>query len=345
MKVFLSWSGVRSKAIATALEDWLPYILQGIDAWMSDSDISAGSEWSKELSTELQNCSFGVLCLTPENTLSPWLLFEAGALSKSVESVRVVPYCFEIDPLRVQYPLAQFQCVGADKEGTLRLVRSLNGLLENGLDELRLTHSFERWWPDLEQSFKAIPKASSASGLELIEVKQVYCAYTEEFGDKGAETDINILESYFPKRVLTRPNVTKLQFIEDLNTSKFEILHIIARTDPERGDLYFDESGSERIKLEGLRSLVERCGAKLVFLATCNSTVSGSYLGRVTSVIAAYGDVHCLSLNDWERTFYSLLGKGRTLIEAYDQARETSDMPITQHIKSNTIFLVSSSTE
>jgi hypothetical protein len=224
-------------------------------------------------------------------------------------------------------------------------VRSINGLLENGLTEERLTRSFERWWPDLEQSFKIIPKANSASGLELIEVKQVYCAYTEEFEHIGAENDIKILESYFPKRVLTRPNITKLQFIEDLNTSKFEILHIIARTDPERGDLYFDQGGLERIKLDGLRSLVERCGAKLVFLATCNSTVSGSYLGRVTSVIAAYGNVHCISLNDWERTFYSLLGKGRPLIEAYDQARETSDMPITHHIKSNTIFLVSPSTD
>lgn len=345
MKVFLSWSGVRSRAIATALKVWLPDMIQDIDAWMSDSDIAAGSEWSKELSTELQNCSFGVICLTPENTVSPWLLFEAGALSKAVASVRVVPYCFEVDPIKVQYPLAQFQCVGADKAGTLRLVRSLNWLLEDGLSEERLTRSFERWWPDLEKSFKAIPKASAACGLELIEVKQVYCAYTEEFGNKSAETDINILETYFPKSVVTRPKVTKLQFIEDLNTSQFEILHIIAKTDPERGDLYFDEGGSERIKLEGFRSLVERCGAKLVFLATCNSTVTGSYLGRVTSVIAAYGEVHSAPLIDWERIFYSLLGKGRTLIEAYDQARDTSDMPITQHIKSNTIFLVPPSTE
>ena len=345
MKVFLSWSGVRSKAMAKALKGWLSDVLQDIDAWMSDSDISAGSEWGKELSSELQNSSFGVICLTPENTTSPWLLFEAGALSKSVESVRVVPYCFEIDPITVQYPLAQFQCVRADKEGTLKLVRSINGSLDNGLPEDRLTRSFEVWWPNLEQSFKQIPKASSASGLELVEVKQVYCAYTEEFKIAGAEDDIEILESYFPKRVFTRRNITKLQFIEDLNTSKFEILHIIARTDPERGDLYFDKGESEKIKLEGLRSLVEGCGAKLVFLATCNTTVSGAYLGRVTSVIAAYGNILSVPLNDWEKTFYSLLSKGRPLIEACDRARETSDIPITDHIKSNAIFLVSPSTE
>jgi hypothetical protein len=286
-----------------------------------------------------------VICLTPENTISPWLLFEAGALSKSVETVRVVPYCFEIDPAKVQLPLAQFQCIKADKEGTLKLVRSINGLSDNSLSEERLARSFERWWPDLEQSFRQIPKASSQSGLDLVELQQVYCAYTEEFGSKGAEDDVKILETYFPNKILKRPNISKQQFVEDLSTGKFEILHIVARTDPTRGDLYFDESRTEKIKLDGLRPMVERCGAKLIFLATCDSTVLGSHLERTASVIAAYGPVHSMPMNDWQRIFYSLLVRGLPLIEAYDQARASSDVPMTSHIKTNTIFLVSPSTK
>ena len=42
MKVFISWSGTRSKALANALHKWLPMVLQYVEPWVSDSDIDAG---------------------------------------------------------------------------------------------------------------------------------------------------------------------------------------------------------------------------------------------------------------------------------------------------------------
>lgn len=39
MKVFLSWSGEKSRAVAEALREWLPYINPEIEPSMSDSDI------------------------------------------------------------------------------------------------------------------------------------------------------------------------------------------------------------------------------------------------------------------------------------------------------------------
>ena len=53
MKVFISWSGTRSKLIATALRKWLPYIMQSVEPWMSDTDINAGARWSREIEKEL----------------------------------------------------------------------------------------------------------------------------------------------------------------------------------------------------------------------------------------------------------------------------------------------------
>ena len=41
MKVFISWSGTRSKALAVALKEWLPLILQYAKPWVSDKDISS----------------------------------------------------------------------------------------------------------------------------------------------------------------------------------------------------------------------------------------------------------------------------------------------------------------
>src|SRR5262245_52631663 len=117
MKVFLSWSGRRSHALAGTLRLWLTDVLQDVEPWMSDRDISAGSRWFDQLNRELQATSFGVLCLTAENIKAPWLLFEAGALSKALETARVVPYCLGFDPSVVPAPLSLFQGVRADKDG------------------------------------------------------------------------------------------------------------------------------------------------------------------------------------------------------------------------------------
>jgi hypothetical protein len=83
MKVFISWSGSRSKQIAKLLHDWLPIVLQNIEAFMSIEEIEKGMRWFSSIATELQNCNFGSVCLTPENLTAPWIHFEAGALAKT----------------------------------------------------------------------------------------------------------------------------------------------------------------------------------------------------------------------------------------------------------------------
>lgn len=106
MKVFLSWSGDRSKAVAEALHSWLPRVLQAVEPWTSFDNIERGARWAPELAQVLEETRFGILCLTPENLLSPWLLFEAGALSKTLDNTFVSPYlldlrsCFKIHASR-----------------------------------------------------------------------------------------------------------------------------------------------------------------------------------------------------------------------------------------------------
>ena len=108
-QVFLSWSGDRSKSVADALKLWLPRVLQGLDVWMSDHDIRPGERWERQLGGQLEQSSFGVVCLTPENLKSAWLIFEAGALSKAITESRVAPYRFGLKTSDVGPPLAQFQ--------------------------------------------------------------------------------------------------------------------------------------------------------------------------------------------------------------------------------------------
>ncbi len=94
MKVFISWSGKRSNALAVALKGWLPLILQYVKPWVSEKDISAGDRWARAIAGELETSNFGILCVTPENLRSEWILFEAGALSKSMLDAKVIPLLF-----------------------------------------------------------------------------------------------------------------------------------------------------------------------------------------------------------------------------------------------------------
>ena len=56
MNVFLSWSGDRSKALATALNTWLAKVIQGVKPWLSDKSIDPGERWNVELQRALETC-------------------------------------------------------------------------------------------------------------------------------------------------------------------------------------------------------------------------------------------------------------------------------------------------
>lgn len=159
MNVFLSWSGDRSKAVAFALHKWLPKVIQRLRPWMSASDVDAGTRWKRHIDMALQT-DFGVICLTPENQHAPWIQFEAGSVAKSINDARVIPYLFDMSLGDVVGPLSHFQNVVAAKEGTLKLVESLNAALgENALRDDVLADTFNQFWPELEKDLARIPDA------------------------------------------------------------------------------------------------------------------------------------------------------------------------------------------
>ena len=142
MNIFISWSGPTSKAVAEALRDWLKLVIQALDPWISP-DIEKGARWSAELAAQLGNAKTGIICLTPDNLEVPWILFEAGALSKTLENTYVCPYLFRVEPANLKGPLAQFQATRAEKEETRKLMHTVNrALKEDGLAEPLLNRAF-----------------------------------------------------------------------------------------------------------------------------------------------------------------------------------------------------------
>jgi hypothetical protein len=167
MKVFISWSGDRSKQLAQQLKSWLPKVIQSLDPWMSVEDIRAGGRWLFEVTRQLEESSFGIVCLTPENLREPWILFEAGALGKALETASVCPYLLGVEPSAISGPLAQFQAKRANKGETLTLLESMNANvagdeMQHQLTDALLREAFEKWWPDLEAAIKAIPDRADA---------------------------------------------------------------------------------------------------------------------------------------------------------------------------------------
>jgi hypothetical protein len=74
----------------------------------------------------LEGTDSGIVCLVSGNIDEPWLNFEAGALSKSVQKGRVHPLLFALDPRKLIGPLGQFQATRFSKDDVKKLVKAIN---------------------------------------------------------------------------------------------------------------------------------------------------------------------------------------------------------------------------
>ncbi|MGC9973678.1 MAG: TIR domain-containing protein [Bryobacteraceae bacterium] len=165
VNIFLSWSGERSKALAEVLESWLPTVLGSVNPWMSGHDIAKGVRWSDEIAQQLDQTTVGIICLTKENLHSPWLLFEAGALSKSAATSLVCPYLIDDETPDPDGPLGQFQATRHNREEVWNLVRSINGKSgESAFDESELNLNFNKLWPLLDRNIAGIGHSRRVPG-------------------------------------------------------------------------------------------------------------------------------------------------------------------------------------
>lgn len=156
-KVFISWSGDLSKALGEALRDWIPKVLQSVKPYFTPDDIEKGSRWAKDIEQELVSSKLGIICLTQDNQNNPWILFEAGALSKNLEESKVCPILFNLETTELKGPLASFQATKFNKADVRKLLESLNSSCDDSkLDQKCLDETFEMWWPQLDKTVKDI---------------------------------------------------------------------------------------------------------------------------------------------------------------------------------------------
>lgn len=164
MKIFISWSGDESKDIALILKEWIPSVIQVAEPYVSSEDIDKGTRWASDISKELDNSSFGIICLTKSNLNAPWINFEAGALGKKVADGMVCPFLYKIKPSEISGPILQFQSTNSDnKDDVFKLIKSINnqcgkqfGNPSGFLKDDALERGFNQWWSVLEEKLASI---------------------------------------------------------------------------------------------------------------------------------------------------------------------------------------------
>ena len=170
MDIFISWSGERSRAIAEAIREWLPKIMPSVKPWMSQTDINKGSRWNPDIAQNLDTSKAGIFCLTPSNLTSESILFEAGAISKSVSESRVYTLLAGVEVANLRWPLAQFQATSLFKDDFKKMLCDINKdlirLEESSSPEDVLEEAFDLWWPKLEAKFAALPPDAATAVSE-----------------------------------------------------------------------------------------------------------------------------------------------------------------------------------
>ena len=233
MKVFISWSGELSKEIGEIFSKWIPSVLQFVKPYFSPEGIEKGARWSTEIAKELEECQIGIILLTRENLLEPWIMFEAGALSKEVERARICTVLFGVKTSDLVGPLPLFQATPFREEEMKELVKSINNAYgENKLADRVVDNVFEKWWPDLEGQVRV------AMGKE------------REGGDEESRSDRALIEEILN---LTRASIPGIRVVprEYLSPEKIDELYIAfreLRSAIKSNDMTTIESACERFE-------------------------------------------------------------------------------------------------
>lgn len=164
ISVFISWSGLRSRAIARGIHTWLPDLFDGVSPWMSDRDIASGDRGLNQIDEALTTTKFCIVVVTAENQGSAWINYEAGAASRALgSSARVAPYLVDLaSPAELTGPLAQFQARTATLSGTLALIETLADVARVPRETAR--RRFDHFWPALSDILD--DAASTAPSVE-----------------------------------------------------------------------------------------------------------------------------------------------------------------------------------
>ncbi|CAK1236012.1 hypothetical protein R55227_BLOPHJLP_00652 [Fructobacillus tropaeoli] len=202
-EIFLSWSGKASNHLASKFQDLLKDILMvpKDKIFISSSNIEPGDDWWKEVSAALKTAKIGIVFVTKDNHLSPWLNYEAGVLQEKFresfqenfqDDHRVIPVSMKEDFAAVQdnEPLKKFQFITAidDEKETKKLLLSLQDKLSIELSAEDFERRFKKNWPDFLKAVDYVKNLNLFNFRDMLNfwVPKVENAWAPDQGGKKA---------------------------------------------------------------------------------------------------------------------------------------------------------------
>lgn len=204
MKIFISWSGEKSKYYAAALKDLLESCFQSIDIFFSEEDIPKGDNWSKIILEKLSASDYCLICATKESLNSPWINFEAGAMATN--NAKVSAILFDLKNEELKGPLSLFESTKLEEKDFERLMMNINEI-----EKVKSTV--------LEKSFKIFYKyfIEKISDISSMNTSSLSVSIDKEIKEilkltKNNNSILNRLESIIPSISEQVDEIKKLIF-------------------------------------------------------------------------------------------------------------------------------------
>jgi len=125
MQVYISWLGQKSYKLSLLVRDLLRKITPGLEVFISSEDNLDGSRWSTDHARILNEVTFCILCVDRINYLSPWLLFELGAIAKAIDNKNIRILLQQLHSSTLEGPLSLFSPFSVDKTEFQKLIEDL----------------------------------------------------------------------------------------------------------------------------------------------------------------------------------------------------------------------------
>ena len=159
---------------------------------------------------------FAVICLSPDNLNSPWLLFEAGAIANRLDQANVCKFLIgDLTENDIKPPLLNFKStLLKDKEEMRKLVQKINQMHETRiLSSNALNRRFEGGWPKLEDYCnRAIKKMGNREKIikpktdyQLLEEINGLCHHLAETMGAVSNKIEHINNDFFSQNILSFP--------------------------------------------------------------------------------------------------------------------------------------------
>jgi len=208
--IFISWSLPSSQKTAAKVYGFFRKLFPTFGFFISSENISSGQRWYDVISDKLDSCNVGIIVVTNENYLRPWIHYEAGALAKVVSKARVMPLLCGVPTRQIaDTPLSAFQAADLTKVGIRRIADSIREMTEYQQLETDFSEHFDSLWVRYGEALCEVEQVDGEPESRPATTSTTVASETDSKLDQLTEI-VRSMEARLPHRQLTEADVARI---------------------------------------------------------------------------------------------------------------------------------------